>query len=97
MDYKDLKKRLAKHKGPILLKKDEFKYAQNPIGKTIYTDKNNPGTKVVKPKKAHWSDRIKCKVCGDEYTRSKSSSHKKTRHHQDLEQMNTKLMEFINK
>jgi len=93
MDYKKVQNNLAEQKGLGLYEKDELKYVQQPLGKAIYTTK-----KVGRPiseTPSHWSDRVKCDVCGDYFTRSARSNHNKTRHHRDYEKMNYKIKELL--
>lgn len=46
-------------------------------------------------KKAHWSDRITCKICGGEYTRSAVSAHRGTKKHQIYAKTNKKLLKIM--
>lgn len=76
----------------VLMDKDELKNIMKPLEKAKY--KHNVG----RPKKelhTKWSDRITCKICGKEYMRSNSSSHKKTNHHKLHEQMNNKIRDIL--
>lgn len=46
-------------------------------------------------RKAHWSDRIKCQICGGEYARSGVSSHRGTKRHQIYEKANKKFLSIM--
>lgn len=48
-------------------------------------------------KKAHWRDRIKCKICGKSYTRSGATNHKRTEFHRTYQTMSEKFMEMMHK
>lgn len=50
---------------------------------------------VRKAKIKHWSDRIKCNVCGIEYIRSNQSAHKRTRVHQAYQDMNDRVRDLL--
>lgn len=46
-------------------------------------------------KKVHWRDRIKCQICGGEYTRSAVSAHRGTKKHQIYAQANKKFLSIL--
>lgn len=46
-------------------------------------------------KKAHWKDRIKCQICGGEYTRSAVSAHRGTKKHQIYAKANKKFLNIM--
>lgn len=95
-EIKGLQKAMQETKPIINMTKEEFEYAQKPIGNAIY--QHNLETKIGRPRKenkAKPSDRIKCKICSKEYTRSCATSHKKTQYHKLHESLNIKLIEFI--
>ena len=46
-------------------------------------------------KKAHWSDKITCNICGGKYTRSAVSSHRKTKKHQMYQNVNNKFLKLM--
>ncbi|HLX52499.1 MAG TPA: hypothetical protein VKR58_01065 [Aquella sp.] len=93
MDYKKIREKLDKQNGLGLYDIDELNYVQKPLGRAVYTKKKVGRPKSIKP--THWSDRIKCEVCGDEFTRSAGTLHRKTRHHQDFEKMNNKMRKIL--
>lgn len=89
-DYLAIRKRLRKKKGLGLYNNDDLRYLENPLGAASYTHHDPEPSKLK-----HWSDRVKCKVCGTVYTRSSSSRHKKTRHHRDYLNMNEKIRDLM--
>jgi hypothetical protein len=94
MDMNNLQKEMNTAKPIMEMTKDEFNYSQKPIGKAIY--KNAVGRpQIPDDKKAKPTDRIKCKICGKEYTRSHVTNHRKTQHHQTFAKVNKKLQELL--
>ena len=89
MDISD-KKHVTDDKNLVDYSSDQMRYVQKPFGKAVYNSKT-----VVKKEKAHWSDRIKCDVCGKEFTRSARSMHNKTQHHVTYSKLNKKLAELL--
>jgi len=57
--------------------------------KKVAEDKPTP------KKKAHWSDRLKCEICGGTYTRSAVSAHRGTKKHQIYAKTNKKLLNLM--
>lgn len=89
-DYFAIRKRLGEQKGIALYDNEDIKYLDTTVGKAVYTTKKKSnGAKKL------WSDRVKCKVCGTEYTRSSASRHNKTRHHQDFLSINEKMRDIM--
>ena len=85
-----------------LLDENDIEYMIRPIGKAIY--KNSIEKKNQKPfgrpkknehEKAHYSDKIKCDICGGTFVRSHRADHRKTKVHQAYEKMNRKLSKVI--
>lgn len=70
----------------------EMKMLQKPIGKATYNSAKGRPRKQIK---VNWNDKIKCSVCGELYTRSNSSRHKKTKIHQVYETLNKKLVKIL--
>ncbi len=93
MNYRRIQNSLEKQKGLGLYTKKELEYVQTPIGSALYKTKKIGRPKTEKP--AKWNDRVKCDVCGDEFTRSGRTNHNKTRHHQDFLKMNKKIRTLL--
>lgn len=53
------------------------------------------GASVTTKKKAHWSDKLSCEICGGTYTRSAVSSHRGTKKHQIYAKTNKKLLKLM--
>jgi len=95
MDSKKIevsKRKLKKGYNLALLDVTTMKYATKPLGKAIY--RANVG-RPRKEHKVHWSDRIKCKVCGKEIIRSGRSRHNKTKYHQTYANVGEKLQKIL--
>lgn len=90
-DYKKIRARLNLKKGIPLYENEEIEYLEKPLGKAAYLMKDN----TLKKKKSHWSDRIKCNICGKEFTRSCRKSHEITKHHQTYAKLNTKMKKIL--
>lgn len=54
---------------------------------------NNPEP-VIK-KKAHYTDKLECKICGGKYTRSNAFNHKRTKKHQIYQSANDKFLALM--
>lgn len=91
MNYKKAQKQLLSGKNLIECDTATIKYIKEPIGAAIIRSRGRPKVEV----QAKWSDRIKCKICGTEYTRSAVVAHKKTRHHRDFEKFDSKLRKIM--
>lgn len=83
----EIKKHVIEDKNIVNYSVEQMEYIQKPIGKANY----NAETK----KKAHWSDRIKCEICGKEFTRSARTKHNQTQHHQTYANLNKKLASLL--
>ena len=90
-NIRGLKQHLNDDKNIVDYNREQLEYLQKPIGKAIYKSEDITDADT----KAHWSDRIKCNVCGKEFTRSSRTKHNKTQHHRTYEQLNRKLVEFL--
>lgn len=90
MNYKKAQKQLLKGKGLGLCDNETIKYIREPIGKAI-ASRGRP--KAEKP--THWSDKLKCKICGKEYFRSAVVAHKKTNHHKTYEKFDEKMRKLM--
>jgi hypothetical protein len=93
MNYHKSQKQLLSGKSMGLLDTDTIKYTKEPIGKAIIAIKGRGRPKLDKP--THWSDKIKCKICGKEYFRSASVAHKKTQHHKTYEKFDEKIRKLM--
>ncbi len=78
MDPQETRKHLSQKKGLALYKNKELKYIEEPLGYASYCGEIEHHEKEPK---THWSDRIKCNICGKEFTRSARSAHKQTVYH----------------
>lgn len=67
---------------------EEFEFLQTTVGRAIYNHKPTtpPQTRNRGDKRLHWSDKIKCEICGKEYGRSNSSAHKGSKFHRKAEE-----------
>ena len=70
----------------------EIKATKRPIERAIY--KKSLEDNEIEAKKKQWSDRIKCHICGVEYTRHSQSRHRKTRKHLIYMDMHKKMMKL---
>lgn len=96
MDIRKLKSEIKEKKGLANENLDIWSFIQKPIGKAYYKhNQENTEGDNVEDNKIHWSDKIKCKVCGREYTRSNVSNHKKSQFHRTYENINNKVRKFI--
>jgi hypothetical protein len=84
-----LRKKIRKDKNITEYNKDEIDYIQTPIGKSTYKEPKQ------EKKKAHWSDKVLCEICGKTFTRSARSNHRATQYHKIYESMNKKLSKFL--
>lgn len=91
MNYKRAQKQLLSGKGLGIVDTDTIKYVAEPIGAAIVRGRGRP--KAETP--AKWSDRIKCKICGKEYTRSAVMAHKATQFHKLHEKFDEKIRKIM--
>ncbi len=75
-----------------LLDIDTLKYARKPLGKAIY--RANVG-RPLKEDHVHWTDRVKCNICGKIFTRSARANHNKTKYHQTYACIGEKLRKIL--
>jgi ribosomal protein L40E len=92
MNYKKAKKQLLSGKSLALCDNDTIKYTREPIGKGIINTKDRSRGKEEKP---HWTDRIKCKICGKVYARSAVGAHNKTQYHQLYKKFDEKIRKLM--
>lgn len=83
--------KIKKQKNLALYDVEIIKEIQKPIGKAIYTAEKQ----LEQASNPHWSDIIKCKVCGKKYKRSNVSAHKKTQIHQTYLKIDQKLHKIL--
>jgi hypothetical protein len=101
MDIRKIKKSMKVIKGLGNQDEEVWDYVKKPIGKAYYLHHNNNikdeevHEKVKDKDKIHWSDKLKCKICGRDYVRSNISNHKKTKYHLAYENINDKVQKFI--
>lgn len=91
MNYKKIQKELLSGKSLPLCSDEAIKYVKEPIGSAIIKSRGRP--KLENP--SHWSDRVKCKICGKEYTRSAITAHKKTQYHKIYKRMDKKFRKIL--
>jgi hypothetical protein len=90
-NYDKMQKELISGKSLPLCEDETIKYLNEPIGAAIAKSRGRP--KADKP--IHWSDRIKCLVCGKTYTRSAVVAHKITQHHQTYLKFDKKMRKIM--
>lgn len=101
MSVKGIQDKLKKGKTLTKYSSNELKYTMKPLGKAIYISsvKNKPKEEeeeieaIITEK--HPRDRIKCKVCGEIYSRSNSWSHRKSKIHVAYDKLNVKLRKIL--
>lgn len=59
------------------------------------SDSDSCSDKKKEKRRAHWSDRLVCKICGGEYTRSAVSAHRKTNKHQIYQKAGKKFLNIL--
>jgi hypothetical protein len=77
--------------------KEELNELRRPMAKAKYKHEQEP-KKRGRPKNeipSQPNDRITCSVCGKEYNRSGLTKHKKTKFHQDRDNLNKKLIKLL--
>lgn len=87
----DLINKILEDKNVVNYTEEEIKYCTTPIGNAIY---NHRGRKR-KEKKCLPTDRVKCEMCGKEYTRSGKYNHDKTKVHQTYVKLNKKIASVL--
>lgn len=90
MDYKKAQNDLST-KGLGLVNTDTIKYSKEPIGKAHLKSRGRPKNEVP----SHYTDKIKCKICGKFYTKSNSVAHKKTQIHKAYSKFDEKMRAYI--
>lgn len=88
----DLINKILEDKNMVDYTEDEIKYCMTPIGGATYKTKYGRKRKEVK---CLPSDRVKCEVCGGEYTRSGKYNHDITRVHQTYAKLNKKIAKVL--
>ena len=79
----------------------DLDYLRKPMNKAMYACKTKDefiyedGLLIKRIKRSHWSDRVKCKECSGEYTRSAKSNHDRTQKHQIYSKLNKKLLNYL--
>jgi len=81
----------------IDMTKEELNELQRPMmkAKYKYEQEKKPRGRPKNEIPSHPNDRITCSVCGKEYNRSGSTKHKKTKYHQDRDNLNKKLIKLL--
>lgn len=87
----DIQTNLKDQKGLSQYNVEELKYVQKPLGKALYKHVGRPKSE----NKAHWNDKIICKICGGKFTRSARTGHDKTKVHQIYAKMNDKMRKLL--
>lgn len=87
----DLQEEIKEGKQLTQLSPEALSYVTKPIGKAFFNHKGRP----KKDDKAKWNDRIKCEICGVEFTRSNRTAHNKTKTHKIYSEMNQKLKKIL--
>lgn len=95
MDYKKAQKQLLSGKGLSICDNDTIKYTKEPIGKAIINTPNRSRGRPKNETPPHWSDKIKCKICGKQYFRSALVAHKKTQYHQIYSKFDEKIRKLM--
>lgn len=91
-DIKKLREKVKYNKNLTTYTEDELKYVQTVTGKALFNhDEENEQPK----QKTHWSDRVKCDICGKEFTRSSRTAHNKTLYHNMKKQEHDKLKKIL--
>lgn len=90
MNYRKAQKQITSGKSLVLCDNDTIKYTKEPIGKAL-VKRGRPPLET----KPHWTDRMKCKICGKEYSRSAVTAHSKTNHHKTYAKFNDKIRNLM--
>lgn len=90
--YKEYKKHIFNDKNIVDYSENQLRYLQKPVGNAAFNTEVEP---IKSNKKKNWFDRIKCDVCGKEFTRSARTKHNSTQYHQIYSCLNTKLIKII--
>lgn len=93
MEKTDLIDKILEDKNIVDYTEEEIKYCTTPIGCAIYNTKKI-GRKR-KEIKCLPSDRVKCEICGKEYTRSGKYNHDITQVHQTYKKLNKKIASVL--
>ncbi len=89
---KESQQKLKEGDNLALLDVPTLKYVKKPLGKAIYT------ANVGRPHKedhVHWSDRVKCQICGKIIIRSSRWNHNKTKYHQTYARVGEKMRKVL--
>jgi hypothetical protein len=70
---------------------DELDFLKTRTGKALYNEEPKPKEK----KKAHWSDRVKCDICGKVFTRSSRNAHNATVYHRLKKEQLEKIKKLV--
>lgn len=95
MTHENDQKELQQGKGLSQYEPETLKYLTKPIGKAIFKNAVEKRGRPKKDTKAHWSDRIKCEICGKEFTRSARTKHTKTEFHQAHLKFDQKIKKLL--
>ena len=77
---------------------DELNTSQRPIQKAElehYYEQESADEEEEEILPPHHSDKIKCEYCGELYTRSNVTAHRKTKYHQAYVAMNDKIRKLL--
>ncbi len=94
---KELRDKLKNKKNLTTYDEEELKFLQTTTGKALFNHKSEeePKEKVQEKRKAKWSDRIECDICGKVFTRSARSSHNITLFHRMKRDEHAKLKKLL--
>jgi len=89
----DIKKSQDKIRSDDMINYDDstLRYVQKPVGKALYRGRPRKSDED----KGKPNDRIKCNLCGKEFTRSNRSHHNNTQVHLLYKKVNEKMSKLV--
>jgi len=91
MDIKETKEIISSGKPIIDYDNNSLKYVQKPLGKALYRGRPRKNEED----KGKPTDKIKCSLCGNSFTRSNRSHHNKTQRHLLYDKVNKKMAKLV--
>ena len=93
-NIRDIQKGLDTKKSLFLYDDPELQYLKKPLGQAHYNSSKEESNEDDSTTKKDWSKKIKCWICGKEYTGYNKHNHNKTQHHKFCLEMNKKWQKF---
>jgi hypothetical protein len=90
-EYKRLQDNLTMGVSLPLYEPEDIEYMQQPIGKAIYLK----AEENISQPEPYWKQRVQCKFCGDEVSKSHYSKHRKTKKCMIYQDMHQKMRDIV--